>query len=554
MPSNLIGQILFNQYRVDAFVASGGMGTVYRVRDLKRNVPLAMKVLHAELAEDPSVFKSFQREARALQKLTHPNIVSFYGLYQTSDVFCLFERFVDGPTLKQLLAQQPGRRLAVGEALIYLKALCAGLGYAHANGVVHCDMKPGNVMIDRGGNIYLADFGIARHAESTTTTLATVGTAAYMAPEQIRGEMVSPATDIYALGIMLFEMLTGQRPFRGNETGTEKSGITANERIRYAHLNLQPPDPRTLNPDIPEQLAQVILKAMSKDPSSRFQNAQEMFLAAGQSAGVNPNMLPDRVRLPDMQVFQENEPLVPAGGIDASSQGGLSIPRRKVSLWIPIFMGVIAIILLAAVVAMSQNPPVITPAVSASAVGNVPLALSTPTHAVETELPTWTFTPDSPLIYTAAAEMVYEQLTETAVHALPSLTFTPSPTATPTLTPQGPQAGDTSVNPVDGATLIYIPPGSFKMGLTSNQAEYVYDLCTSSGSGCDLGFFYASTPQHIVQMDSFWIYRTEVSNALYAQCVNAGFCQLPRALNSKTRSDYYNNSAYSNYLSSIITS
>jgi serine/threonine protein kinase len=289
----LIGTTLLNQYRVDAFVAAGGMGAVYRVWDLKRNVPLAMKVLHSELADDPHMFKRFQREANALKKLTHPHIVQFYGLFHTEDFAFLLERFVDGPSLKDILHQQ--KRLPVPETLVYLRALCAALGYAHASGVVHCDVKPGNVLIDRGGNVYLADFGIARHAESTTTTTGAAGTPAYMAPEQIRGEPVTPATDVYALGVMLFEMLTGQRPFRGTEAGTERGGKTPNERIRYAHLHVKPPDPRRWNPSIPSELAAVILRALSKSSAQRYRNAMEMLEAVQAGAGIKQAGAVDRV-------------------------------------------------------------------------------------------------------------------------------------------------------------------------------------------------------------------------------------------------------------------
>ena len=312
MSANLIGQILLDQFRVDAFIASGGMGAVYRVWDLKRNTPLAMKVLHSELAEDPSAFKSFQREARALEKLAHPNIVSFYGVYQTLDFTFLLERFIDGPSLKDILRQRQGQPLPVSEALIYLKALCAALGYAHANGVVHCDVKPGNVMMDRGGNVFLTDFGIARHAESTTTTLAGAGAPAYMAPEQIRGKVVTPATDIYALGVILFEMLIGQRPFRGNKAGTEKGSATANGRIRYAHLHLPPPDPRGLNPSISETLAGVILKALDKKPPKRYQSVQEFFVTICTAIGVTPDKIADRVVLSDLPVPQAIPALPPA--------------------------------------------------------------------------------------------------------------------------------------------------------------------------------------------------------------------------------------------------
>ncbi len=299
MSSVNIGQILLNQFRVDAFVASGGMGAVYRVWDLKRNVPLAMKVLHADLAEDPSVFRRFKREANALKKLTHPNIVPFYGLYETSDFAFLLESYIDGPSLKDVLRKRSGKPMPLYEAVTYLKALSAALGYAHANGVVHCDVKPGNVMIDRGGNIYLTDFGVARHSESTTTTLGSAGTPAYMAPEQIRGEPVGPATDVYSLGVLLFEIVTGQRPFRGDEKSTESAGQTAGERIRYGHLAIPPPDPRLVNPAVSYGLAQVILKALAKDSAERYQNAREFFIETCKAAELNPDSLADRVTPPD---------------------------------------------------------------------------------------------------------------------------------------------------------------------------------------------------------------------------------------------------------------
>ena len=299
-----IGQVLLNQFRVDSFVASGGMGAVYLVWDLQRNAPLAMKVLHAELAEDPSVFKRFQREARALQKLTHPNIVPFYGLYHLDDIVFILERYIDGPSLKDVLRQKKGEALPIPQALSYLKAVSAALGYAHSNSVVHCDVKPGNVMIDRGGTIYLTDFGVARHAESTTTTIGSAGTPAYMAPEQIRGDQVTPATDIYGLGVLLFELLTGQRPFRGIESGTEAAGQTAAERARYAHLHLPPPDPRSLNPEIPEALALAVLTALNKDPEQRFNSTQAFYLAACSAAGISPAEVPDRAPTDDLPALR----------------------------------------------------------------------------------------------------------------------------------------------------------------------------------------------------------------------------------------------------------
>jgi len=307
--SGLVGQTLLGRYRVDGYLASGGMGAVFKVWDIQRDVPLAMKVLHADLADDPSAYARFEREGRALQKLSHPNIVPFYGLYRSVDMTFLLEEYIDGPTLKQLLRRRTDRQLSVTESLIYLKALSRALGYAHQHDVVHCDVKPGNVMINQGGRVFLADFGIARHAESTTTTLGFAGTAAYMAPEQCRADPVTPATDVYALGVIAFEMLTGQRPFLGNERETEQAGTSA-ERMRYAHLHLDPPDARALNPALPAALTGAIRQAMSKEPSSRFRNVDAFYKAMCRGAGIPPESVPDRVVLVEDFPPQPEEPLV----------------------------------------------------------------------------------------------------------------------------------------------------------------------------------------------------------------------------------------------------
>jgi len=293
--ADLIGQVVHNQFRIDSFIASGGMGAVYRVWDMKRNVPLAMKVLHSELGEDPSMFKRFQREGRALQKLAHPNIVPFYGMYQTANFAFMLERYVDGPSLKDILRSNKGKPIPIDEALIYLKSLCAALGYAHANGVVHCDVKPGNVMIDHGGNIYLTDFGIARHAESSLTTYDVAGTPSYMSPEQILGQSVTPATDIYSLGVILYEMVTGQRPFRDAETLVEVGTATKGQRIRFAQLHLQPADPITLNPTLPKNLGDVILKTLAKQPSQRYSSTREFLLAVVNACNISLNNISERV-------------------------------------------------------------------------------------------------------------------------------------------------------------------------------------------------------------------------------------------------------------------
>jgi serine/threonine protein kinase len=316
MPIRL-GQILMNQFRVDAFLASGGMGAVYQVFDLKRNVPLAMKVLHSEIADDPAAFRRFQQEAGTLQQLQHPYIVPFYGLYQQEDLVFILEGFINGPTLKEIIRQRRPQPLSLEEALVYLRPLCSALGYAHACGFVHCDIKPGNVMLDSSGRVYLADFGIARYSDATATTFASAGTPAYMAPEQVMGRSPTPRTDIYALGILTFELLIGQRPFKAEENSDSASGSgSAAERIRRAQLKQNPPNPSILNPAISPAVAGVILRTLSKDPALRYGSTAEFFDALCAAAGIRLEGMNERAAAPvvdgrQMPVSPVNPP-VPA--------------------------------------------------------------------------------------------------------------------------------------------------------------------------------------------------------------------------------------------------
>jgi eukaryotic-like serine/threonine-protein kinase len=475
MSNNIIGQVFLNQFRVEAFMAAGGMGAVYRVWDLKRNVPLAMKVLHADLADDPSIFKRFKREANALKKLAHPNIVPFYGLFDTPEMAFLLERFVDGPSLSELLRKRKGQPMPVHEVLIYLKGLCAALGYAHANGVVHCDVKPGNVMMDRGGTIYLTDFGIARHSESATTSMGGAGTPAYMAPEQIRLQPVSAATDVYALGVMLFEMLCGRRPFIGSEAGTEKGGLTSNERIRYGHLNVAPPDPCSLNPELSPSLSAVILKALSKRPEERFASTQALFSAACAAAGAVPERVAERISL-------QGFPAEAAANTTSSqslNQGPIIAPRqaqapggRKPGMGILWGIGSAFVILVVLAVGILSRPG-LKPASLPTLVPTVPFDAPTVPPAMETQ-------PPSPLPATEIPT------------ALPTATALPPPSSTP---------DSAQSSPVDGMRQVLVPAGTFTMG--SSQSPYPDEK-----------------PEHTVSLDGFWIDQTEVTNGMFTQFVN----------------------------------
>jgi serine/threonine-protein kinase len=243
-----------------------------------------MKVLRADLAEDKVFIRRFMREAETLEKLQHPHIVRFYGVEDDGlNVFMLMD-FVDGTTLRQKIRQQ-NQPFDAAQILGVIRPVCSALHYAHLHNIVHCDMKPANIMIHTNGAVFVSDFGISRLAEgATTVTMVGAGTPAYMSPEQIRGENPSPQTDIYALGIVLYEMLTGgERPFTGERA--QVTG-TSGEKVRWEHIKLPPVPARQYNPSVPPELEKIILKCLSKEPSRRYKSALEFLSAVEAALGV----------------------------------------------------------------------------------------------------------------------------------------------------------------------------------------------------------------------------------------------------------------------------
>ena len=279
--ASLIGKTIKNQYKVIEFLGRGGMAEVYKVEDTKRGVYLAMKVLREDLAEDRVFLRRFQREAHNLAKLQHPNIVRFYGLEQDGRLAFILMDYIDGTTLRGEIfdANKPLPKERIIEILM---PVCKALHYAHQTGIVHCDVKTSNIMIDKHGKVYLADFGIARMADAATSTMVGIGTPAYMAPELIRGENPTPQTDIYALGIVLYEMLTGgERPFIGESAST--TGTTA-EKVRWEHLKLAAPSPRTYNKAVSVRAEAAVLQCLEKKQGKRFTSAVALLGALGGDA------------------------------------------------------------------------------------------------------------------------------------------------------------------------------------------------------------------------------------------------------------------------------
>ena len=208
--NNLIGKIIKDRYVIHEFVGTGANADVYKVWDEKRSVYLALKLLHEDLAEDAVFLRRFTREGTTLEKLQHPNIVRYYGLEHEDTYAFILMDFIDGMTFRSEIFRQRGTSLSSARIVEIMGQLCGALNYAHRQGFVHCDIKPSNIMTQSDGLVVLTDFGISYMTESaTTTTMVGAGTMGYMSPEQIRGEKPKSLADIYSLGVVLFEMMTG---------------------------------------------------------------------------------------------------------------------------------------------------------------------------------------------------------------------------------------------------------------------------------------------------------------------------------------------------------
>ncbi len=244
------------------------MATVYKARDNILGRIVAVKILREQYAEDAPFVARFRREAQAAANLTHPNIVSVYDVGQDGDTHYIVMEFVAGQSLKELLNKTPGAPLPLERAVNIAAQILAGLEYAHRSGLIHRDIKPQNILITGDGTVKVTDFGIAKSVSDLSLTDAgtALGTANYFSPEQAKGERVTPQSDIYALGVTLFEMITGRLPFESeNAVG-----------LAYKHISEPPPSPRTLNPNVPLRLEAIVLKALAKDPIQRYGSAAEM--------------------------------------------------------------------------------------------------------------------------------------------------------------------------------------------------------------------------------------------------------------------------------------
>lgn len=262
-----VGQTLNGRYQIQELLGQGGMSAVYKAKDPNLQRVVAIKLIHSHLSGDPDFVRRFEDEARAVAQMRHPQIVQVYDFDHDEDTYYMVLEFVPGETLQARLRRldQAGRHLDSAEALKYAVQICEAIDFAHQRGMIHRDIKPANIMLNVMGDAILMDFGIAKimGGEQHTATGAVVGTAMYMSPEQIKGITIDERSDIYSLGVTLYEMFSGRPPYEADSAMT----------LMMMHLNDPIPDVRALNPQVPDEVIAIIEKALAKERENRYASA-----------------------------------------------------------------------------------------------------------------------------------------------------------------------------------------------------------------------------------------------------------------------------------------
>ena len=343
------GRLLGGRYRLGEVIGHGGMAEVFAGTDIRLGRPVAVKVLRADLARDHSFLTRFEREAQAAAALNHPNIVSVYdtgediveeGVSTVRVPWIVMEK-VEGQTLRQILSS--GRRLTIERALDVTSGILAALDYSHRHGIVHRDIKPGNIMVTPNGDIKVMDFGIARalaDASATVThTSAVLGTAQYLSPEQARGEIVDARSDLYSCGALLFELLTGRPPFTGDSPVA----------IAYQHVTETPVAPSSVEPTVPREVDAIVLMALAKKPADRYASAADMRGDIERAIDGQPVT----ARIPVVEAPTRRLPAVAeTGTVQTRTQ-----TRKSTAIWLASLVAVIAVVIGAMIIVLNVFTP-----------------------------------------------------------------------------------------------------------------------------------------------------------------------------------------------------
>ncbi|MCI0476111.1 MAG: serine/threonine protein kinase [Anaerolineales bacterium] len=291
-------------YRIVSQLGRGGMATVFKAYHAALDRYVAIKVPVADFQANPDVLARFKREVKIIAKLDHPNIIPIYDVSEFEGTPYLVMRFVEGRTLREFLSQYK-KAVSLNTIMTIMRAVTGALTFAHQKQVLHRDVKPSNIMLGNDGSVYLMDFGLARIVAEADLTLSkdiVIGTPYYISPEQAKGEPLDERTDVYSLGIVLYELLAGRVPFTG-----ERPSI-----VVYHHISTPPPPPSTFNLNISPSLEQVVLKALVKDKTLRFASAAEMMAALQEVVQSEAQMLPQVLPVPLPPKSAEDAPKPPA--------------------------------------------------------------------------------------------------------------------------------------------------------------------------------------------------------------------------------------------------
>lgn len=573
MPETSFTTFTLGKYRAVALLGKGGFGTVFRAIDTTLDRQVALKVLHPQLVSEPNFVERFRNEAKTIAALRHPNVVGVYELGEDNGRWFITMEYMPGGTLKDRLAQQG--RLSFAETLHILQQVCAGLEAAHAEGLIHRDIKPGNILFDKRGIAVVGDFGLARVAQlssmasSSSSSAGGVGTPFYKAPELWRGKPpASPATDVYALACVAYEMLSGHVLFDGD---TPDVVITK-------HV-VDGPDfgADWLPADAPAGLSEVLQHALAMKPAERYATAQAFADALNEQEATSKRQEAEAqeaaqraaevVALETKRQQEEQEArrkqqeieaqeaaryAAEVAALEAKRQQEEQARRKKQEAEGQEARRTRSVQEAEAAMLAAQrqreaedkaNREAVTTAALADAgaspagdalnkpVSKTPWGLIIGGMVVIGVLIVIVLLASSRRPAPVATPLVVE-VTRAADQPAPDLptsapASTAAPAQVPTMIPITPVA---KTSDKDGMTLLYVPAGEFTMGAASSDTQAALD----------------ETPQHTVYLDAYWIDQTEVTNAMYAKCVAAGKCEMSR-VDSRTHSNYYSNAAFDNY-------
>ncbi len=548
-----IGQQI-DRYIIVNHIARGGMADVYLAEDIDLKRKVALKVMLEMLAADPQFVQRFRREAQTVAQLDHPNIVQVYstGLTPSKQPYIAMQ-FIEGGSLQEKLEQLDarGKLLTTEQALNITRQLALALGVAHDAHIVHRDLKPSNVLIRPDGTPVLVDLGIVavRGGDKLTQTGSLIGTPSYMSPDQVRGLPLDGRSDLYSLGIILYEMLSGTRPFMA-----EEPIAVLHKQVYEEHVSLQ-----RRRPDLSPATIKIVDTCLKKDPEERYKNAEELVQAIDQAiqaegaSGPDPRAIQVLTHLHDSSLISRQQfvrvpteehypqPYPPRSRPQPRPQ---PVPqpsdRRTVPPWV-----IVTLLVIVAVVALVLGMELF----GGDEVTPIASTVSLPP----------TDTPPPVVAEVVTQTVIIEVPVTTTIEPTTPPTDTPEPTATgtqpPTNTPEPTPTEDTSTLPQtligqDGLEMRLVPAGEFIMGSTSSEVDQAVSMCRQNPDGdlCARTEFTSEMPQHLVFISDFYMDVTEITNDQYRTCVSAGACDPPDPGSGRyRRSEYYDRPQFGDY-------